>query len=72
MSLEPICSSKKRIVGLEIFQLQLLGNFVLKFTKEAVDKWIEDYNNNRPHQALAYKTPVEFYTGKLEVIRKVA
>lgn len=40
--------------------------------KQAVDKWIEDYNNNRPHQALAYKTPVEFYTGKLEVIRKVA
>lgn len=39
--------------------------------KEAVDKWIYHYNNERPHQTLGYLTPVEFYN-KPESLRKIA
>ena len=39
--------------------------------KEAVDKWIHHYNNERPHQTLGYLTPVEFYD-QSNCIREVA
>lgn len=29
--------------------------------KKAIDRWIEFYNNRRPHQALNYATPATFY-----------
>jgi putative transposase len=28
--------------------------------KESTDRWVEDYNNERPHQALNYKTPMQY------------
>lgn len=37
--------------------------------KEAVDHWIEQYNSRRPHQALGYETPQNFYKKGL---RKIA
>ncbi len=39
--------------------------------KVAVDKWIENYNFNRPHQTLGYLTPNEYYLGK-EGVRNIA
>lgn len=33
--------------------------------KEAVDKWIKNYNNNRPHQALGYLTPEKYYANRI-------
>jgi len=39
--------------------------------KDAVDKWVHYYNNERPHQTLGYLTPVEFYN-QSGVIRQTA
>jgi len=39
--------------------------------KDAVDKWIHHYNNERPHQTLGYLTPAEFYN-QHESVRKIA
>lgn len=36
--------------------------------KEEVDKWIIEYNEQRPHQALNYATPDEFYKESLQNI----
>lgn len=33
--------------------------------RTAADNWMEDYNTNRPHQALGYKTPLELVPMKL-------
>lgn len=40
-----------------------------KETHEAVSKWIEEYNECRPHQALNYVTPAHFYE---RAVRNVA
>ena len=32
-----------------------------KEARESIGKWIDFYNNRRPHQALDYKTPAEVY-----------
>lgn len=29
--------------------------------KEAVERWVEHYNNQRPHQALGYQPPAKYY-----------
>lgn len=38
--------------------------------KEAVDKWVSFYNEERPHQTLNYATPTAFYES--EVVRNIA
>jgi putative transposase len=38
--------------------------------KEAIDKWITEYNEERPHQALAYATPAAFF--KEKSVREIA
>lgn len=40
----------------------LNGNWfdTLKKAKEEIEKWRIDYNENRPHSSLGYKTPNEF------------
>lgn len=38
--------------------------------KEAVDKWVRFYNEDRPHQTLNYATPAAFYES--ESLRKIA
>ena len=35
----------------------------LKELKEITKDWLRYYNNDRPHQALGYKTPDEVYYG---------
>jgi putative transposase len=37
-------------------------------SKEVIDKWIKQYNEERPHQALNYATPAEFYQEKVSGI----
>jgi putative transposase len=32
----------------------------LEHTREVTNKWIDDYNNERPHQALNYQTPLAY------------
>lgn len=39
--------------------------------KSVIDKWVEHYNSERPHQTLGYQTPEMFYQ-KEEIIRKLA
>jgi len=41
---------------------QRFSNF--EQAKEAVDKWVLDYNTERPHQTLDYLTPQQFYERK--------
>lgn len=36
--------------------------------KEAVDKWVIQYNQDRPHQTLAYETPQRFYERSLRTV----
>lgn len=33
--------------------------------KEVVEKWIQHYNENHPHQTLGYLTPEEYYAKRL-------
>jgi len=35
--------------------------------KEAVDAWVEHYNTKRPHQALGYKPPMEYYKRRCDL-----
>ncbi|MBK9294743.1 MAG: transposase [Oligoflexia bacterium] len=35
--------------------------FNFEQAKEAVDKWVLKYNQERPHQTLDYLTPKQFY-----------
>ena len=37
-------------------------------SKEVIDKWIKEYNEERPHQSLDYATPAEFYLEKVSGI----
>jgi putative transposase len=37
-------------------------------SKEVIDKWIKQYNEERPHQSLNYATPAEFYQEKVSGI----
>ena len=34
--------------------------FTLDQARDLTQKWIEDYNNERPHEYLEFKTPVEY------------
>jgi transposase InsO family protein len=34
--------------------------FSLDHARQAIAEWVEDYNTNRPHSALAYQTPAAF------------
>ena len=36
----------------------------IKEARESIEKWINFYNNSRPHQALDYRTPAEVHFGK--------
>ncbi len=40
-----------------------LGNFTpdVKLFNQRLTKWLIEYNFNRPHQSLDYKTPIEFH-----------
>ena len=41
---------------------ELLNAYVFKTlneVREKTEEWMHDYNNNRPHAALNYKTPME-------------
>ncbi len=41
---------------------ELLNAYIFRTLSEVRDKaydWMEDYNKNRPHKALNYKTPME-------------
>ena len=41
---------------------ELLNAYVFRTIKEVQDKtfqWMVDFNENRPHKALNYKTPIE-------------
>jgi len=41
--------------------------------KKAVDRWMEFYNTERPHQALGYETPQRFYGKQYNLsLRKIA
>lgn len=37
-------------------------SFSLDQAREAVTKWVEDYNTERPHSSLAYETPAAYAT----------
>lgn len=39
----------------------------IKQARESIAKWIDFYNNGRPHQALDYQTPAEVYYGAIAV-----
>lgn len=34
--------------------------FTLDQARDLTEQWIEDYNNERPHEALEFKTPAEY------------
>lgn len=34
--------------------------FTLDQARDLTQKWIEDYNNERPHESLEFKTPAEY------------
>ncbi len=36
--------------------------------KEAVDRWVIQYNRDRPHQTLGYETPERFYERSLRTV----
>lgn len=40
-----------------------LGNFTpdVKIFNRDLTEWLIEYNFNRPHQSLGYKTPIEFH-----------
>lgn len=40
-----------------------LGNFTpnVKIFNKGLTEWLVEYNFNRPHQSLAYQTPIEFH-----------
>jgi len=43
-----------------------LGEYeTLKQAKEGIDRWVQFYNRERLHSALAYKTPLQFNRGSL-------
>jgi putative transposase len=44
---------------------ELLNAYVFRTIQEVIDKtqdWADDYNKNRPHKSLNYKTPHEILT----------
>jgi putative transposase len=54
-------SLKQECVWLHKFE-----NF--KQSKEVIDQWIKEYNEERPHQTLDYATPAAFYQQKVSGI----
>ncbi|PRY27783.1 integrase-like protein [Spirosoma oryzae] len=48
------CGSFRR----EVLNAYLFAN--LAQVREVVDRWLDDYNTKRPHQALGFLTPKEF------------
>ena len=36
--------------------------------RAALDAWVERYNEQRPHQALGWKTPAEYRAEKLNTV----
>jgi putative transposase len=47
--------------SLKYEEVYLRSYETIKEARDSIGKWIEFYNNVRPHQALGYKTPAEVY-----------
>jgi putative transposase len=51
-------SIRKELLSAYVFQS-------LSDVKEKIQKWVTDYNENRPHKALKYLTPKEVYDKRI-------
>ena len=49
----------------ELYNLHIFKN--LKQVREMNLKWVEDYNNHRPHKGLGYKTPTQMAKSGIKV-----
>ncbi len=55
----------------EAFEVYLASN-KLKKTNERLTEYLIFYNLKRPHQALDYKTPIEYYNENYKLMRVLA
>jgi len=49
--------------SLKYEEVYLRSYETIKEARESIGRWIDFYNNSRPHQALNYSTPAEIYFG---------
>lgn len=49
----------------EILDIYLFDN--MKEVQQITDKWLQDYNHNRPHESLANKPPVVFARDRMKI-----